>query len=448
MKTFTKFAFALAAFMTLAACSSDRSPVDFINTDPASKEARTLIQLTFNPSSTRAAISEDAISLVHIYVFDAGTSSNVHLEKIIPNLEVKSNSLMLDLDVEAGKKTIYAITAKNVFDSVDESISLYDFESKIFSTENLKTDSELVMTGKQENVEIKKTTSIINIPQSNLIQIELERLSAKIDVLRASSLTENGFGFSVSSVDFKICQTRNEMRLSRDAFTSFEDSDDDGTYDCYDTNKKGAYSSVVTSSSNIQYIAENLVDKSVSGNTTFINLRVKLSPTNWYSVDSTTGTTLPQLSTASFSDLGSFFVIGVYDSKNGNLIEYVKTNDKIACFINSALAERFIDYGDYMGADKPAALPEGFVYKVIEFKDCYAYYRINISNGNGNYGVERNTHYRVKVNKLSALGASAENDLFPTSANSDLENVASAFTMSESSFEIKKWSEINDDVDL
>lgn len=439
----------LSLFAILSACSSDRSPVDYINFDgPNSKDAKTYIQLSLNPSSTRA-IEENKISSVNIYVFNAADKSNVYLEKTIAAQPVESNNVMLDLDVDAGSKVIYAITAYQIFDDIEDNITLQAFESKIIQSSKLQTSTELVMVGKQEDVDIKKTNSIINIPESNILKITLERLLAKVDISRVTNLFESDFGFSVNSVDYKICQTRKEVRLSKEIFASFEDSNGDGTYDAYDPNKSGTYVSVgATSGNSVQYVAENLVDQPKSGNTTFVSLRVKLSPTYWFAENSFG---FPQLSTSAYPEYNTaFFAIGVFDS-NDNFIEYLMTNNKIPCFSSKKVAEIFINNGDSNNGIKPAALTEGYKYAVVEFSNRYAYYRVNISDGNAiqkKYGVERNTHYNIKINKISALGAKTEDDLFPKLANSSLENGASMYTMSESSFEIKTWSEINDNVDL
>lgn len=462
MKKLSALAFSLAYIAVLASlltsCSSDPNPVDFIRTDGYSKDAKTYIQLSLNPAATRAG-DEDAISVVDLYVFkEDGT-----LENVVAGIDYKEN-LVLDLGVTTGKKTVYAITANKILPnkmSDDElnGISLDNFKIKSFESlvENLNNADGLVMSGMGEIQNLSESNSPLNIPASNNLTIKLERLLAKVEVM-GSITQDNTYGFAkIDDPSFKVCQINKKMRLDPVEISSadLEDENENGVYDNYEQHGSD-YIAINSIDAQPQYMTENLVQNPTSGNTTFLSVKIRLTPSSvWY----ISGTNLGE---AIYSTTGSgasvvkpgetFFTIGIYD-ENNNFIEFVKnpnTNSKILCFRTSQACDKFISSGAGMYS-KPAALPEGYKYKHIEYTEGYAYYRVNISDGADDakkYRVMRNAYYKLKIGKVGSLGYAKESDLFPSDPDSSLEAVETLSILSGVTFNLDGWDDYEEDVDL
>lgn len=462
MKKLCTLAFSLAYIAVLASlllsCSSDPNPVDFIRTDVYSKDAKTYIQLSLNPTATRAD-DEDAISVVDLYVFkEDGT-----LENVVAGIDYKEN-LIIDLGVTTGKKTVYAITANKILpnemsDAKLNGITLDNFKNKSFESlvENLNNEDGLVMAGVGVIQNLSESNSPLNIPSSNSLSITLERLLAKIEV--AGSITQDkSYGFEkIDNPSFKVCQINKKMQLVPVEISSadLEDGDENGVYDNYEQHG-GDYIAINSTDAQPQYMSENLVANPTSGNTTFLSVKVRLTPsevwilsgTNWgKAIYSNTGSGISVVKTGD-----TFFAIGIYDKKN-ILIGFVKNskdNDKIVCFRTSQACQKFISIGTYT-ISKPAALPEGYEYKPIEYTDGYAYYRVNISDGADDakkYRVLRNAYYKLKIGKVGSLGYAKESDLFPSDPDSSLEAGETLSIQSNVTFGLDDWQEYEENVDL
>lgn len=447
MKKFAKLAYSLAALILLAACSSDRSPVDFINTDFTSKDAKTYIQLTLNPSSTRA-ISEDAISVVNLYVFNAADPDNVTLEKTIPDKNVTSNSVTLDLELDPGKKIFYAITSTNALKSEAQTgMTLSDFESKKFTSTLSEICSEskgMVMIGKSDVVNIASTKTEGYVPSSNKFSINLTRLVAKVNVTSAdlsSSLSELGFKVN-GPIYFKAFQTNNELRLTNEGY--MYDSYDkigmtNGTYNTYTfDNTAIAYSEAKNSSaSNVQYqyVPENIVENPVSGNTSFIAIRAQLIPNKIWAYDLYAYPGVEPLSETDNYSTGNFYVCSIVKKSDPEtIIDYYKSTGRIMYFKDqTALTQYKLKY--------MPTLSNEYEYKELCYTNGYAYYRINIKdNKSGKYRVYRNKSYQIDLKSLNTLGVNEESKLRPSDASTPIEDSSVSYMIGESTFSISDWS--------
>lgn len=457
----TSLACSLACFVLaslLSSCSSDPNPVDFIRTDGYSKDAKTYIQLSLNPTATRAS-DEDAISKVDLYVFDVDGA----LENVVVGLDYKEN-LIIDLGVTTGKKTVYAITANKILpnemsDAELNGITLDNFKIKSFESlvDNLNNDDGLVMAGVGVIQNLSESNSPLNIPSSNSLSISLERLLAKVDV--TGSITQDkSYGFEkIDNPSFKVCQINKKMQLVSVEISSadLEDGNENGVFDNYEQHGSD-YIAINSTDAQSQYISENLVANPTSGNTTFLSVKIRLTPSSvWY----ISGTNLGE---AIYSTTGSgasvvkpgetFFTIGIYD-ENNNFIEFVKdpnTNAKILCFRTSQACDKFISSGAGMYS-KPATLPNGYKYKPIEYTDGYSYYRVNISDVTDNvkyYRVLRNAYYKLNIGKVTSLGYAKESDLFPGNPGSSLEIAETVSILSGVTFDLSDWDEYSENVDL
>lgn len=461
MKKLTSLACSLACFVLaslLSSCSSDPNPVDFIRTDGYSKDAKTYIQLSLNPTATRAD-DEDAISVVDLYVFNEYGI----LENVVVGIDYKEN-LIIDLGVTTGKKTVYAITANKILpnkmsDAELNGITLDNFKIKSFESlvENLNNEDGLVMAGVGVIQNLSESNSPLNIPSSNSLSISLERLLAKVEVT-GSITQDNTYGFAkIDDPSFKVCQINKKMQLVSVEISSadLEDGNENGVYDNYEQHGSD-YIAINSTDAQPQYMSENLVENPTSGNTTFLSVKIRLTPSSlWY----ISGTNLGE---AIYSTTGSgasvvkpgetFFTIGIYD-ENNNFIEFVKdpnTNAKILCFRTSQACDKFISSGAGRYS-KPTALPDGYEYKPIEYTDGYSYYRVNISDVTDNvkyYRVLRNAYYKLKIGKVTSLGYPSEDDLFPSDPDSSLEIEETVSILSGVTFELNSWDDYEEDVDL
>lgn len=462
MKKLTFLAFSLVCLMLaglLPSCASDPNPIDFIRTDNYSKDAKTYIHLSLNPSATRAA--DDAISKVDLYVFD----TDGKLENVVADISYKQN-LIIDLGVTTGKKTVYAITANTIFPK-DKSntelngMTLDNFKTKSFESlvENLNNEDGLVMAGVGEIESLSESNSPLNIPSTNSLSITLERLLAKVEVTGTIS-SVNDYGFAkIDDSSFKVCQINKKMQLVPAAVSTadLEDKNEkNGIYDNYEQHGSD-YVQISSSATQPQYMSENLVENPTSGNTTFLSVKVRFTPSE---VLYRYGTGFGR---ASYSATGSgtsvvntgqtFFAIGIYNDKDV-LIDFVKktNNDKeILCFRTEQACEDFLNYGSGIGDPKPAALPDGYSYKPIEYTNGYAYYRVNISDVIDDvkyYRVLRNAYYKLRIGKVTSLGYTSEANLFPNNPDSNLEKEETLSIFSGVTFDLADWDEYSEDVDL
>lgn len=432
---------AMSLFALLSACSSDRSPVDYINFgDSNSKDAKTYIQLSLNPSSTRADANatsqEGVITSVSIYIFN---SSNI-LEDVKENCDVANNKLIVE--TTTGVKTIYAVTANKLFDTT-ANMTLQNFENTIFTStlDKLIVDDKYVMAGKFKTGSLSETNSPINLPSSNKFSISLDRLVAKVQVAINGSLALAGFGSVEDNASFKVFQTNDEMRLlsnDADLQSSFADSNNDGTYDKYTFDNATSYidakkyyatssQSATFTAKDCQYIPENIVANPKSGNTTFVGVRIKMTPLKIYS----SGGVLDNLYSGQ-----TFYTLGLVKLTDEKIIvDYVKDDaGSIKCFNN-------LSYADSQLTVASQNTPSGYKYVLCTYESGYVYYRINIKDEDkSNYNVVRNKFYKIDIKNLKKLGAPSENYLRPSNPATDLSNSAVSVAAVEATLNVSDWT--------
>lgn len=446
------FATVLLATTLLPSCSSDPNPLGYLNvTGDKSDNGKSYIQLDLNAALTRATDDrnatddEVAISKVDIYLFN---SNNV-LEDILYDVPVNDNS-KVTVQITSGKKTIYAITANKILTPKSES-TISEFENEIFNSElsNLKTDNGFVMVGKSEAKDVVDTKSPINLPETNKFSISLTRLVSKVQ-LKSGTLTFKGFDdIHVSDMSFKAFQINKEMRLVSNGYdlqTSFTDEDNDGTYDTY-SNETDDYIAVSSgfSPNNCQYVTENIVAKPLSGNTTFIGVRIQMTPRILHYIkDEMLGTVLTNTSVYDepIPQNGNFYVLAVNDADN-NIIDFIVDNsNRIMCFKNEESASFY--------KNEASSLPKGYDINILEYKDGYVYYRINIAEGSGDskkYKVVRNKFYKIELTGVSNFGVPSESYLRPTKADSKLDS-SNLAAWSDAVFNVVTWTDDSQSVDL
>lgn len=446
---------AAAMLILLSACSSDPNPIGYLNV----KGAKTYIQLDLNVASTRAddgaTADEVKIPSAYIYIFD----SQGKLEQgPIASETISGNQLVIE--ATQGQKTIYAITAKDVFAAnavATEGLTAQTFEStlieasltdlKITSGSNIKG---FVMVGKVQTESLAATKSPLSIPATNKFTINLERLVAKVQVKNAATSGNEAIGiknFYPSS--YNILQTNTKMKLFSDGTeisSIYEAAEGIGTYTGYTSNYDETKNVTLSSAFDVNqklYLSENIVNKPVSGNTTFIVLKYTVYPSQIYKKDPYSS----KLSSSDSHNGGTFFAIAAYDSDN-NFVDFCKDSSGKILFFETTDA-----YNLFKTSPANASLfPDMLRYEIFEYSNSFAYYRLNISDGEGDnkkYRVLRNKSYQITINSISNLGMPSVDALIPKPANSSLEGSASSDkSWINSTFTVKGWSPENQNVDL
>lgn len=425
-----KNAFMAAALIMLAcmlpACSSDPNPVGYLDFEGSNKDAKTYVELDFSALGTRAS-DEAAITKVKLYIFD----ENNELESISGMEDVKDKKLIAE--TTSGLKTIYAISANDILTTqAAKGMAMTDFEDLVFSSQlsDIRTADGFVMVGQSEKTEIKESKSPVNLPDGNKLSIDMERLVAKVAVTTEVRMIG---GLGIYRKDFKVFQTNDRMRLKSNGSDISEFSThSNGTFSGYTFDDNRSYTEV--SSSNYQYMSENIVANPTSGNTTFVCLRTQVCATPLHSKNF--------MGTLDYNDNSSsitFFVIGIVKSDNPQtVIDYFKYYNNIYYYDSEAAAITGI--GLYA---QNSPLPAGYEYKPIMFEDGYMYYRINIAEGTGDarkYQVTRNKSYKITIESINDFGAPTVEELCPADPNTALdeeESVSSAW--GDATFIVVGW---------
>lgn len=453
---------------TFVSCSSDPNPVDFINLE----KGTAYVSLDLSVAATRAedanaTANETKLSTVSVYIFN----DNNILESSHPNLTVTDNKIE-KLETTAGEKTIYAIAAEKIPSVADGETTLADFEKIKLSLEisDLTKSSGFVMVGCSEKKKVMMSSNEDAMPASNGFAITLTRLVAKAQVIAGSEVSKNSsdIGFSAAGFQFAARQTAIIYQLTPntvDIQKEFIDSDNDGTYDNYKFNPSSDNSGFISSPSSFQadkctYLTENIVANPVSGNTTFISVKISMIPEKRYSF--TAGSSKPTVDESKNNQGNvSYYVVGIIDRENGFADYTVGEDKKVMCFHEKADADRYkdalnngtqsaltvSDTDETMKA--PRATRAAYTYETVTFTSCEAYYRVNIAStktNNQTYRVDRNTFYKITINSVKTLGFPDEKMLCPTNPEAPLDQTPEYWM--DASFEVMPWNSVDQNVDL
>lgn len=453
---------------TVASCSSDPNPVNFIKTTGE----KAFVTLDLSVEATRAEDSnatteETNVSKVSVYIF----GDDDKLEKIHTDLTVTDNKID-KLETTSGLKTIYAVAAGSVAEVTEGTTTLSDFETaKIPSTiDKLKTSSGFLMIGKSEKRKVVKSSTQNAMPASNSFAIQLTRAAAKAQVIESSSLNSNSadIGFRITISHFAIRQTANSFQLTPNEtdFQTFTDEGGNGTYDCYTISSAESNDGFIAAQNTLSpdkcvYMPENIVENPVTGNTTYLSVKVIMSPEQRYSFAS--GASKPTIDESKKNQgATTYYVVGIIDTENGFADYTIGEDNKVMCFHAEDDADRYRDAlnGGSLSAftvsdtDEAMKMPRhtraaNLTYKTVTFAAAEAYYRINIAKSEGEskkYRVDRNTFYKITVNSVKTLGFPSEDMLRPTNPETSLELNPS--TWLDASFDIVPWNNVEQNVDL
>ena len=264
---------------------------------------------------------------------------------------------------------------------------------------------------------------------------------------------------------FRVSHTCDKMRLKSNGTNVYDSfsNPSNGTYEGYTVVPVADYINVVSgdfSADNCHYLSENIVDKPVAGNTSFVTLVVALTPDSYYTYGYD-GKISISASTPVVAG-NSFYAVGIVDKDNGledftidpetNHVITFSTKNEADRYVNalnagtaSAITVSESEVSFKVAAPKHAAT-RSRQFESILFTGGQAYYRINICDEDGNMKVERNKYYKITVNSIKNLGFHSEELLRPLNPESDPENSSSAWI--DVAFTVAPWDAVDQDVDL
>lgn len=448
------------AFITSApSCSSDPNPLGYLNVD-GSKVGEFYIELNFSVADTRAdnmaSDAEQSVSKVNLYVFNEAKT----FEQCFLNQEVTNDKV--SLQVTPGVKSIYAVSANSaLITQPAEGSTFADFESQIVDSKlsDLKTDNGFVMVGKIENKEIKEFSTSLGTQADNSFTIELERLLAKVQVhnnIDGMGLQSAGLPW-LGDADYKVFQTNNKMYLKAGNLDAGQPYKDEvmptGTHDNYTFDDGSEYVTALVkkpfTNGPCQYMPENVVSNPVSGNTTFVVVRMSAIPYKAFYYTSSAG--IMQIKNYDQPvNSQTFYTIALIEKDTKRVIDFVKqtiSNVNYICSFNEK------SYADDFVSNNSSKLPSNLAYEVFTYENGYAYYRINIaedpaSSSDKKYQVLRNKFYKITLNSVKTLGMPSVEKLCPADANSDLNEAAVEIGgIADASFTVTPWSEAGQTVE-
>lgn len=481
----TNICVALAASLLLSvasSCSSDPNPIDLIALNGQSDSYITL-DLSVADIGTRAdaTVNENAVTAVSLYIFNDERLDKVYLNEKVSNGKLVDNEgNEQKLAVNSGSNIVYAIAAGSVSgvttkeeataDASRTATTLTQFETLVlnYSVSQLATSTGCIMVGKSDPQRVANSVS----GKSTTFSIELTRLVAKLQMIynfTELNNTAKALGFMAGYPYFAVRQTARKSFVLARYMTGFTDENSDGTHDDYDFYPNSSnmndyiqceadFSSAETQY-NWKYMAENLVESPVTGNTTFASVRISLLPQTVYTYNAT-----GQLISEAASSIVNYYTVGIVDEANGYVDYIVDDNTKkVMCFKLQADAEKYCEDANN-GRVSPITVSESSeslkkasktraseTYQVKYLKNGYAYYRVNLSStktiGETEYkGIHRNTYYKITLKSITGLGFPNEDLLRPTNAEAPLELTPSA--QLDATFKVIGWTEESQNADL
>lgn len=214
-------------------------------------------------------------------------------------------------------------------------------------------------------------------------------------------------------------------------------------------------------------MSENIVNKPLSGNTTFLSIRYATVPVKYYTFGASD--TAPEASDESPVSATTYYAVGIQDKTNG-MVDYAldSATKHILTFKNQEDAQRYMNSlngGDSSAmtvsqTESPLRAPavnaeasEAPKFEVITFTDGYVYYRVNITHqdqsgdsSKDKIKVVRNNFYKVTINSVKSLGYSTDELLRPKNPEAVLD--AEGHSWISASISVKDWDEVDQNIDL
>ena len=266
--------------------------------------------------------------------------------------------------------------------------------------------------------------------KQNLIPITVQRATAKVQMRYKENVpVKPVVNVSVDTARYTVAQQNTEMYLARKGFSftpagekvAQKDVNKDGTYDhlvALPTAEQlelsnswlGAGKDYDNLFANSCYLAENVNEAPVTGNTSYVLVELTVKPTQ-------TSDAAGNAITPTEPNDGSFWVIADHDLLNGD-ITFLTKEDKILYFASEEYASGYLK--------DQANLGEEHNYKVLKYTAGKSYYRLNIRDIKQRtlteeYAVLRNHYYKVNITEISNLGFNDPAGTVPTEPTTPLE---------------------------
>lgn len=384
----------------------------------ASFSVSLLNQSTRAASNDPNAVTEETkISDLYIYIFNGGVLETKG--QITLNTDNKGTTA---LATTTGTKTIYAVSNYNAKGDIGSLQS--DFEKQLIDATDIAEENGFFMAGKTEATLTEKTQEQA-IEDANLIKISVARGAAKVQMQFGNNVpVKPVVNATVAEAKFTLAQQNSQTYLAKLIVGGFSskgksteqlDDDNDGTYDhlmklpTTDDELKWidaglTYQNTYATS---KYLAENVNQTPTTGNTSYVLVRLQVTPQakadgtgNVIETPLTPGTT--------------FYVLAKKEAVSGK-ITFATKDDKILYF------EQNTDATTYQGTQ--ANLND---YEVLKYTNGISYYRLNIRDIRENdltkkYAVNRNHYYKVNITEISNLGFNTAAGTIPTEPTTPLE---------------------------
>lgn len=364
-----------------------------------------------NPATrtdANAVGEETTINSVSIYIF-----SNEALESQGTININNQNKGTTTVATTTGPKRIYAVGNKAV--TANTGMSQANFENQLLNaaTTDIAAASQFLMVGATDATLVRRTQEEAT-QSANLIPINVTRAAAKVQMqYKSDTRVAENVDATVSEVKYDLGQRNTKMYLVRNNYevtpkgTKAEqtDADNDGTYDhlvkfqSAQLNLIEAVSAFDHTFAKSHYLGENVNDTPVTGNSSFVVIKLKVTPNAAGIVASD----------------GSFWVVAKVDKAKAT-VEYASESGKIKYFSSAENAQSHL-------TANTASLTG---YEVLKYDGGYAWYRLNIrdvakTDTKERYAVLRNHYYKVNVTEVFGLGFNTPEAIIPTDPDTPIE---------------------------
>ena len=435
MKTKSIMLGLLSAMMLMASCSKEdvggnaSAPVEGVETYAS-------FSVSINNPGTRAAANdanavqeETQIDKVNIFIFSGGVLESKGTIQI--NTQNEGTTA---LKTTTGLKTIYAVTNLDVTGEVNSLQKA--FEEQLINEANIAKENAFLMVGATETT-LTEQTETDAVQKNNLIGINVSRAAAKVQMKFDNVPVKDVVNAVVSDAKYILAQQNKQTFLYRVGYdltpnggANQVDGDADGTFDHLNAipaniQWKDAVNDWNHNFVNSFYLAENVNQAPVSGNTSFVLVEVKVTPTQkWDNTQFTNWDNTKQ----------DFWVIATTD-ENTSTITFAAAQEmdgvnKILYFESENEATSYLNDNNIDG-------------EVVHYTGGKSYYRLNIRDINKNvltekYAVLRNNYYKVNISEISNLGFNTPTGTVPTKPETPLETD----TYISAEITIEPWTEV------
>ena len=422
MKTKSMIAGMLSVMMLAASCSKEEGPNGQNPTAGAKTYAS--FSVSIQGTSTRAASTdpnavaeETKISDLTLYIFNGGVLESTG------KITLDANNKGTDaIATTTGPKTVYAVANKSVTGAVGSLQS--EFEEQLITAiaTDIAAANTFFMAGSTATTLIKQDEQAAI---ANPVSITVTRGAAKVQMKFDTDVpVKPVVNAAVANAKFTLAQQNTNMYLKAQTYSpngetadQKDEKEKDGTYDHLValptdattitwTNALAAYDNAFANS---QYLAENINEAPLSGNTSYVLVGLQVTPKESAAADGT-------LSAGGFTASATFYVISKTNTVDGT-ITFATKDDKILYFADQTIASSYLQTNG-------TALTG---YAVTAYTNGMSYYRLNIrditktTNLTEKYAVLRNNYYKVNISEISNLGFNTPAGTVPTDPTTPLE---------------------------